>query len=60
MKKIILALFTVSVMTGCSSISAEGRFGSVSLKNRSYFNTKKSNGNAYGHNNPNNPNYKKY
>ncbi|ADO82554.1 membrane lipoprotein lipid attachment site-containing protein [Ilyobacter polytropus] len=60
MKKIILAFFTVLVMSGCSSISAEGRYGSISLKNQSYFNTKKSTGNAYGHNNPNNPHYKKY
>lgn len=60
MKKIILTLFYILAISGCSSVSASGEYGSISLKNRSFFNTKKSTGNAYGHNNPNNPHYKKY
>jgi len=61
MKKMILILFTILAVSGCNSISAEGKYGSIAIKDEdhSHTKTKKSNGNAYGHNNPNNPHYKK-
>lgn len=61
MKKMILILFTILAVSGCNSISADGEYGSITIKDKdhSHTKTKKSNGNAYGHNNPNNPHYKK-
>lgn len=60
MKKNILILFTILAVSGCKSISAEGEYGSITIKDQdhSHTKTKKSNGNAYGHNNPKNPHYK--
>ena len=61
MKRIILILVIIIAVSGCKSISAEGDHGSFTLKNPDYNSsskTKKSNGNAYGHNNPKNPHYK--
>lgn len=62
MKKVILTLFTLLAVSGCNSISAEGDYGSITIKDKEHSHThsktKKSNGNAYGHNNPNNPHYK--
>lgn len=61
MKKMILTLLMILAVSGCNSISAEGEHGSITIKDKdhSYSNTKKSNGNAYGHNNPKNPHYRK-
>ncbi len=60
MKKGILILFTILAVSGCNSISAEGDYGSITIKDHyhTHSKTKKSNGNAFGHNNPNNPHYK--
>lgn len=60
MKKVILTLFTLLAVSGCNSISAEGDYGSITIKDKEHYHskTKKPKGNAYGHNNPNNPHYK--
>lgn len=58
MKKIlILGVLTALLFTGCQSITAKGKLGSIQISDSDNYKSEKSNGKKLGHKNPKNPHY---